>query len=196
MWHLDSFGTQFTNGTLTIAVNGLSLEKNWCDPYWLPHWALENVNGLLIASNATRAGPSNFSIKDCFPPKTNLLEVNQQSLLHASQMVHQVNSGNDPLGSEFIHFIKKAHVTLNPNSGRPLHLFNLKTRGSKPRWGGHGAMSFNRSGYTPCIDERNPLELCDVVISPSKELVEAEECGMINRKRGYSNAKIVAVGIL
>ena len=32
MWHLDSYGTQFTNGTLTIAVNGLSLDKDWCDP--------------------------------------------------------------------------------------------------------------------------------------------------------------------
>lgn len=48
-------------------------------------------------------------------------------------MVHQVNSGNDPLGAEFTPPIKKACVTLNPNSGRPFQLFNLKTRGSKPR---------------------------------------------------------------
>lgn len=32
MWHPYSYGTQFTNGTLTIAANGLSLERDWCDP--------------------------------------------------------------------------------------------------------------------------------------------------------------------
>lgn len=29
MWHSDTYGTPFTNGTLTIAVNGLSLDKDW-----------------------------------------------------------------------------------------------------------------------------------------------------------------------
>ncbi|RXH81749.1 hypothetical protein DVH24_036090 [Malus domestica] len=92
-----------------------------------------------MALDATRVVPSNFSINDCFPPKRNLLKVNQQSLLQASQMVHQ-------------------------------------TRGSKPRRGGRGARSLNRSGCASCIDEGNPPELYDVVINPSKELVEAEEC--------------------
>ncbi|KAM1240363.1 hypothetical protein ACFX2J_045690 [Malus domestica] len=32
MWHPVSYGTQFTNNTLTIAVNGLSLDKDWYDP--------------------------------------------------------------------------------------------------------------------------------------------------------------------
>lgn len=36
-WHPDSYGSHFTNGTLTIAVNGLSLFGNWCDPQRVPH---------------------------------------------------------------------------------------------------------------------------------------------------------------
>ena len=37
VWHPDSFETQFTNGTLTIVVNGLSLDKVWANPYRVPH---------------------------------------------------------------------------------------------------------------------------------------------------------------
>lgn len=29
IWHPDNFGTQFSNGTLTITINDLSLEKDW-----------------------------------------------------------------------------------------------------------------------------------------------------------------------
>ncbi|KAM1519707.1 hypothetical protein ACFX1Z_022479 [Malus domestica] len=35
-WHPDSYDTQFTNGTFTIAVNGLSLENNWYGPKRIP----------------------------------------------------------------------------------------------------------------------------------------------------------------
>ncbi|KAM2746347.1 hypothetical protein PS2_021940 [Malus domestica] len=31
-WHPYRFGTQFFNETLTIAINGLILDKVWCDP--------------------------------------------------------------------------------------------------------------------------------------------------------------------
>lgn len=47
MWHPENFETQFTNGTLTIAVNGLSLDKDWVDPKRLTLWALLNYLGLL-----------------------------------------------------------------------------------------------------------------------------------------------------
>lgn len=46
-WHPDGFGIQFSNGTLTIALNGLSLDKDWCDPNRVPHWALKNAHDLL-----------------------------------------------------------------------------------------------------------------------------------------------------
>ncbi|CAN6585889.1 unnamed protein product [Malus baccata var. baccata] len=36
LWHPDSYGTQFTNDTLTITVNGLSLNKDWYDPSKIP----------------------------------------------------------------------------------------------------------------------------------------------------------------
>ncbi|TQE01786.1 hypothetical protein C1H46_012586 [Malus baccata] len=36
LWHPDSYGTQFTNDTLTITVNGLSLNKDWYDPRCFP----------------------------------------------------------------------------------------------------------------------------------------------------------------
>ncbi|RXH87460.1 hypothetical protein DVH24_034360 [Malus domestica] len=84
IWHLDSYGTQFTNGTLTIDVNGLSLENDWCDPQRLPPWTLKNVGGLLQAAKEVRANPTRFSVMDCFPPKTNIAEVDAQSLALAA----------------------------------------------------------------------------------------------------------------
>lgn len=44
MWHPDSFGTYFTNGSLTLAINGL--DKVWCDPKRILPWAFLNANGL------------------------------------------------------------------------------------------------------------------------------------------------------
>ncbi|KAM1949580.1 hypothetical protein ACFX15_009619 [Malus domestica] len=91
MWHPDSYGTHFTNGTLTIAVNGLSLEKNGCDPNRIPPWAFENVDGLLLDAEEVRARPTNFTVKDCFPPGTIISDVNAQSLAAAAQMVQASN---------------------------------------------------------------------------------------------------------
>lgn len=67
MWHPDSYETQYTNETLTIAVNGLSLEKNWCDPKRIPLWAFENVGRLLQAAEKVRARPTKFNMMDYFP---------------------------------------------------------------------------------------------------------------------------------
>ncbi|KAL6295788.1 hypothetical protein ACE6H2_003930 [Prunus campanulata] len=40
IWDPESYSTQYKNGTLTLAVHGLSLNHNWCDPDRLPPWAL------------------------------------------------------------------------------------------------------------------------------------------------------------
>lgn len=167
IWHPDSYGTQFTNGALTIAVNRLSLEKDWCDPQRLPPWTLKNVGGLLQAAEEVRASPTRFSMIDCFPPKTNITEVDAQSLALAAQMVHASNDGlksnvasreelmgnmansqgsvssvnvqhnlNSSKGKRSdlevsIPPTKKQKLMLNPKSGRPLHLSNLKKRNSR-----------------------------------------------------------------
>ncbi|TQD87563.1 hypothetical protein C1H46_026862 [Malus baccata] len=42
-WNPSNFETHFTNGILTIAVNGISLDKNWCDPDWISLWAFAKM---------------------------------------------------------------------------------------------------------------------------------------------------------
>ncbi|KAB2618328.1 hypothetical protein D8674_014197 [Pyrus ussuriensis x Pyrus communis] len=54
MWHPDSYRTQLRNGSLIIAVNGLSLRNDWCDPRNLPPWAFTNAEEPI------------FSILDCY----------------------------------------------------------------------------------------------------------------------------------
>lgn len=48
MDHPDNFGTHY-NGTLTLVVNGLSLEKNWFDSRKVPHWAFTNATDMLAS---------------------------------------------------------------------------------------------------------------------------------------------------
>ncbi|KAM1269250.1 hypothetical protein PS1_001423 [Malus domestica] len=66
MDHPGSYGTHYRNGTLTLAVNGLSLEKSWYDPRKVPPWAFKNADGLLhspLAYNSNskgKSGPSGF----------------------------------------------------------------------------------------------------------------------------------------
>lgn len=43
IWDPESYDTQYKNGTLTLAVHGLSLNHNWCDPDRLPPWALTST---------------------------------------------------------------------------------------------------------------------------------------------------------
>lgn len=47
VWHPNNYGTQFTNGSLTIAINGLSIDKVWCDLHKVPPWAFKNFGVLL-----------------------------------------------------------------------------------------------------------------------------------------------------
>lgn len=82
-------------------------------------------------------------------------------------------------------------MALNPKSGRPLHLSNLKQRSYKARGGGRGGRSHLRNSSGLSDDDGN---LCDVVISPSKELEEAEERGFLERKRGTAQIISVAAG--
>ncbi|KAM2301703.1 hypothetical protein FF1_032429 [Malus domestica] len=91
IWHLDSYDTQFTNGTLTIAVNGLSLEKYWCD----------NMGGLLQAAEEVRASPTNFSMMDCFPPNTNRAEIDKEGNQLATQFLKAINKGKYSKGEMF-----------------------------------------------------------------------------------------------
>ncbi|KAM1054051.1 hypothetical protein FF1_001489 [Malus domestica] len=47
MDHPESYGTHYRNGTLTLAVNGLSLEKAGMIHIRSPWEAFKNANGLL-----------------------------------------------------------------------------------------------------------------------------------------------------
>ncbi|KAM1515819.1 hypothetical protein EV2_015352 [Malus domestica] len=87
MWHPDSYGTQFTNNTLTIVVNGLSLDKDWYDPSRIPPWALQNVGGLLNDAENVRKSPASFSMMGCFPLGTNKEKFDAQNLQIVTQLV-------------------------------------------------------------------------------------------------------------
>ncbi|KAB2612812.1 hypothetical protein D8674_035128 [Pyrus ussuriensis x Pyrus communis] len=126
-WHPDSFGTQFLNGTLTIARNGLSLDNDWCDPNKVPHWAFKNVTELL--QDRVRANPTKFSVMDCFPPSTNILEVDEASLSQASILVDQSN-GHRPNDLVSLPH-KRVRLAINPKSRCPLHLSNKKNKGTR-----------------------------------------------------------------
>lgn len=188
-WLPDSHGTQFTNGILTIAVNGLSLNRDWCDPNRVPHWALHNVVGLLQAAEEVRASPKNFNVLDCFPPNTNIREVDTASLAVGTQYLKKATKVDEVALPSPPN--KRAKVTINPHRGRPLRLANVN-RNSKTRSGGRGGRGFQRPKERLIEDEETGNRLCDVVISPSKELAEAEECGMLGRKRGTVYPKSVA----
>lgn len=214
IWHPDSFGTQYTNGTLTIVVNGLSLEKNWCDPKRIPPWAFENVGGLIQAAEEVRARPTRFNTMDCFPPGTNISEVDAQSLILAAQMVQASNGNvNENRGprEEFLGYGENRRVTSDgentqtevdphkkkrgdvvpptspskkrktlkyPNCGRPLQLSNLKKKNSRVKGGGRKG----RSTVSIHVDPRKMEgQLCEVVVSPSKEWEEAERCGLLGQ---------------
>ncbi|CAL2269097.1 unnamed protein product [Prunus armeniaca] len=59
MWDPDNNGTILKNSSLTVAISGLSLEQNWCDPNNLPPWALTNHSQAQIEDfNSHRAGGS------------------------------------------------------------------------------------------------------------------------------------------
>ncbi|KAM0978974.1 hypothetical protein ACFX2C_014890 [Malus domestica] len=99
LWHPDSYGTQFTNDTLTITVNRLSLNKDWYDPSRIPPWALQNVGGLLNDAETVKKTPACFSMMGCFPLGTNRENFDAQSLQIVTQLVaadraaHMVRSG-------------------------------------------------------------------------------------------------------
>lgn len=58
-WDPESFGTHYKNRTFTLAVNGLSLERDWCDPDTLPPWAFpKECNGNLQSLGASIHGPT------------------------------------------------------------------------------------------------------------------------------------------
>ncbi|VVA40746.1 PREDICTED: reverse mRNAase [Prunus dulcis] len=62
-WDPESYCTQYKNGTLTLAVHGLSLNHNWCDPDRLPPWALTST----ILSPTPTLGQTTQEIKEQSP---------------------------------------------------------------------------------------------------------------------------------
>ncbi|KAB2612807.1 hypothetical protein D8674_035123 [Pyrus ussuriensis x Pyrus communis] len=153
IWHPDSFGTQFLNGTLTIAINGLSLDNDWCDP-----------NRFL--QDRGRASSTKFSVMDCYPPGTNMLEVDEASLSQAFILVDQSNGHkqNDLVSPPY----KKAKLIINPKSGSLLHLTNMKSKGTRHK----GDMAYEDQLIT-----KEP-------ITPSMRVSKTEGCETHERNKG------------
>lgn len=189
-WHPDSYGTLLFFGTLSIAVNRLSLEKNWCGPNRLPPWALKDVDGLLLASDHVQASPTKFSAQYCFPPDTKLICINDFKPKQTSKLVRQSNDGNSILVSPLT---KKARVSFNPKRGRPFHLSNLNYCGSKTRGDGRLGGGSPRLRAVHRGENLDFDNLCEVTISPSKEMEEAEERGLLGRNRRASSISSAVV---
>ncbi|KAH0981110.1 hypothetical protein GBA52_008287 [Prunus armeniaca] len=93
-WDPDSFGTQYKNGTLTIAINGLSLNKNGCDPERVPPWDLENADCLL--KNRFLDGPH---VQGSNPPRPRIEELDLDSCPLEPQFLGtkpKVDKGTNP----------------------------------------------------------------------------------------------------
>ncbi|PQQ06303.1 hypothetical protein Pyn_02273 [Prunus yedoensis var. nudiflora] len=56
MWDPESVGTHYRNGSLRLAIGGLSLNQNWCDPDTIPPWALNR--GACVALLDTQGEPN------------------------------------------------------------------------------------------------------------------------------------------
>lgn len=178
MWHLDNFGTLFTNGTLTIAVNGLLLGKDWVNPKRLPLWDLLNYSGLLQAAEEVRAISTKFTLLDYFPFKTKLQDLDASSIKAASHIIRQFN-GVDPNVEPYVAPAKKLKSSPNLRRGS-----TPNRRGSLLREtrcdGGKVTRSLAQCTL-PNRDIQNEI-LSDVTIRPLRDLAEAEARWMLNRK--------------
>ncbi|CAL8172062.1 unnamed protein product [Prunus armeniaca] len=180
-WNPDSFGTQFQNGTLTIAVNGLSLKKNWCDPDRVPPWAFENASNLL--ENRFLDGPSTDATPLNVGPTFVETATSEPSIASSNAIdpgkkkgKGRLKLGEIPIPLEEAQPAKRAKTSHSPLPSCSLHLSNRGGRGVRGR--PKGMKGLGQEKRKPEKKSSNPVtdlgNLCDVTISPSKELELAE----------------------
>lgn len=191
-WDPDSFGTQYRNGTLTIAVNGLSLEKRWCDPDRVPPWALERAESLLDPQ--LLLGPKNAD-DNLVVSRAQIIELNQdvgelpQQLgpmklkrkEHKDEPIKGNNEINRKAREEEVSpdrdCSKKTRVSYSPRRGGSMKIPNRGGRGLLGRLArgrGHGSTKGKKNAIFPPKDICSE-SLCEVVVSPSKELEQVEK---------------------
>ncbi|KAM1001188.1 hypothetical protein FF1_007732 [Malus domestica] len=143
-------------------------------------------------------------VMDCFLPNTNRAEVDENSIRLVTQFLKVTNEGKYcdaaifvGLGSsDVIPPTKKdsgerredVETLTPPTKNPPVHLSNLKKRTPKPRGGSCGRKAHLRS---QSVSLKEWYDLCDVVISLSKEKDEAKENGLLGR--GRTNTKMLSV---
>ncbi|CAL9006100.1 unnamed protein product [Prunus brigantina] len=184
-WDPDSFGTQYKNGTLTIAVNGLSLNKNWCDPERVPPWALENADCLL--NNRFPDGPL---VQGSSPPRPRIEELVQDSCPLEPQFLGtkpKVDKGKqillvEPASPKASNPNKKPRVSISPVRNCLLRLSSRGGRGTrgKPKGARGRGRGRTDSCKLNCSLGKGLGNLCEVSVSPLKELKEAEDFLKIN----------------
>lgn len=77
MWHPDTNGTMFRNGSITVAINGINLNSpSWADPNVIPPWAFKDRSEFARANpfypvpgfeNNSVLVPSSAQLDDCDP---------------------------------------------------------------------------------------------------------------------------------
>lgn len=186
IWDPDNNGTIFKNGSLTVAIRGLSLEKNWCDPDNLPPWALtnhsraqyENVTSTRVGDPPSLAprGASLVELKDQETKKDFKAQGEKRIFVDNSKCLISPNA------------VKRAKVSYGQAVGCSLKLSNRGGRGTKGKGRGGRTRNSHRAdtiGNPPLVVEDG--ELCDVVISPSKDLQDAEDRSKALGKEGFSH---------
>lgn len=201
----DSFGTHYHNGTLTLAVNGLSLEKSWSDPRKGPPWVCPNVYGLLdspfecdVSMTRKSNGPAKLlriielengeSLPCPLGPNKCRPEPNaeEQSICNDSSttMFSKRRSREEPSPG---HTDKKQKAS--NFEGKLSHSSIINQRSKR----GRGRQKGKKHGIHKEGTLKKETELKDVVISPSKEVVEAERLGLLGGKKKKINGMSQAV---
>lgn len=183
LWNPNSYGTHYRNGTITVALKGISLERNWYDQVRVPPWALQNADALLNTNWALEAQNSE---KELGCKNIRIEEVEKEV---SSQNDRDSKKGKWIEYNPGEHVRKKPKVSVSPLRGRPLRLSNQSSRGrGKDLVGGSGRGRGGRktSNY-PAKPLINQDSLCEVKVSPSKALREVEEQLKESKRKCRSN---------
>lgn len=182
LWSPDSFGTYYTNGTLTVAFNDISLEKNWYNQVRVPPWSLQNIEKLLETNWDEKKVEGNRLLGR---KPLRIKEVNEE--LEPKQYY---GKNNDIVAQQIFkpnsyeHQCKRAKISISHTHGRSLRLSNQSNRGKTKEMGrgrDRGGSGRKLVSHTP-----QPLlvheKLCEVQVSPTKELQEVEDKLRVERR--------------
>lgn len=126
-WDPQSFGTKSRNGTLNLALNGLSLWHNWCDPDCVPIWEFSNTNDLLepielepIIEEVVDSGP----LAGTGPLEYTQIVIDTNQAQFSSLKYEKGIVNQEKVSTNSVRGTKRAKITQSPGRGNPFKLLN------------------------------------------------------------------------